>query len=49
MSVFVGLTNAALFSGLAILAGQPVLTATGIALVSYAVTRLIVYLVSLAK
>lgn len=49
MSVFVGLTNAALFSGLALLAGQPVVIASGIALISYAVTRLIVYLVSLAK
>lgn len=49
MSVFVGFTSAALFSGLTLLAGQPVAMACGSALISYAVTRLIVYLASLAR
>lgn len=49
MSVFVGFTSAALFGGLTLLAGQPVAVACGSALVSYAVTRLVVYLMSLAR
>lgn len=49
MSVFVGFTSATLFGGLTLLAGQSLAMAGGTALVSYAVTRLIVYLVGLVR